>query len=147
MVTMTDLERSKSFRTTEEMYQELDQLDEFSEIFRNMAELYLEEPFFREGVDAYRNDKVESFEAYAEAYFEARAEDVAPDIVEELDRSVNPQEMIRPLSHYMGAINFGDREWAEQASREFYDIDEELGDFFTAYTDKFAESHWDESLE
>ncbi|MFB6193167.1 MAG: hypothetical protein ABEK00_02855 [Candidatus Nanohaloarchaea archaeon] len=144
---MTDLERSKSFRTTEEMYEELNQLDEFSDIFRSMAELYLEEPFFRNGVDTYRNRDVDSFEEYAEAYFEARAEETAPELVEELDRNVDPQEIIRPLSHYLGAINFGDREWAEQAAEDFYNIDEELGDFFTAYTEKFSESQWNTGLE
>jgi hypothetical protein len=141
---MADLEKSKSFRTTEERYERLEQLDEFSDIFRTMAELYLDETFFRNGVDAYRNDKVE---AYSEAYFETTAEEMSSDVVQELDSRVEPEEVVRPLRDYLAAVNFGDRLWAEDAAEDFYDVSEELGDFFTAYTQRFSEGQWDRTLE
>lgn len=144
---MGNLEKSKSFRTTEERYEQLEQLDEFSDIFRSMAELYLDEPFFRNGVDMYRKDNVDSFEEYAEAYFQSAAKEMSSDVVEELNSRVKPEDVVRPLRDYLAALNFGDRLWAEQAAEDFYDVSDDLGDFFTAYTERFSEEQWDKALE
>lgn len=144
---MADLTEGKTFRMDEETYERLEALDNFSETFRAMAELYLDEPFFQNGVDAYNSGKVDSFEDYAEAYFEASAKEISTDIVERLESSVEPEEIVEPLRDYLAAVNFGDRQWAEQTANEFYDIDEALGDLFTSYTQRFSQSQWDDTLE
>ena len=144
---MGNLNKAKTFRMREDTYERLEQLDNFSEIFRDMTDLYLNEPFFRNGVDAYSSDKVDSFEAYAEAYFESRAEDISGDLVRRMDEAIDPDEIVEPLRDYLAAVNFGDRNWAEQAAEDFYEVDEALGDFFTSYTLSFSEDQWDDSLQ
>lgn len=144
---MADLTEAKTFRIGEETYERLEKLDNFSEVFRSMADLYLNDPFFRNGVDAYDSDKVDSFEEYAEAYFETKAQDMSSDLLDELEESIEPEEVIEPLRDYLAAVNFGDRQWAQQAAEEFYEVDDNLGDFFTSYTQRFSESQWDNALE
>jgi len=137
-----------SFRVPEETWEAMNDLDRsMSEVYRGVTDLYREEPFFRNGVDAYLNGDVDSFEEYAEAYFEAAAEEYSPDLAQQLEEQVDPDEVVGPLRDYLAAVNFGDRRWAEQAAEDFYDVSDELGDFFTTYTGRFSESQWDSSLE
>lgn len=136
-----------SFRVEEQVFDRMKQSDHsLSELYRGMTDMYLGDSFFQNGVNSVLDGTVDSFSEYAETYFEAAAEHQSAHIAEVAGEGVQPEEIKEPLRDYLAAVNFGDKDWAESAAEDFYDVDESLGDLFTAYTERFSESQWDQSL-
>ncbi len=136
-----------SFRVEEQVFDRMKQSDHsLSELYRGMTDMYLGDPFFQNGVNSVLDGTVDSFSEYAETYFEAAANHQSAQIAEVASEGVQPEEIKEPLRDYLAAVNFGDKDWAESAAEDFYDVDETLGDLFTTYTERFSESQWDQSL-
>lgn len=137
-----------SFRVDEETREELREVDKgLSELYRGMTDLYLNDPFFANGINTYLDNKVENFEEYAAAYFEASAEHRATELIGHFERAVDPQELKEPLRDYLAAVTFGDKNWAEESADEIYEIDEVLGTLFKNSTQRLPEDQWDDYLE
>lgn len=144
----TNKNKTISFRVSEEVHDDLSQLDRgMSELYRGMTELCLQDPFFADGVNTYIEGEVDSFEEYAEAYFEASAEVYAEDLAEEYERPVDAAELKEPLMDYVMNASIGYRTGAKKSVEGIKEVDEVIGHVFEAANKKFSEDHWDETLE
>lgn len=137
-----------SFRVSEDVHEDLSSLEQsMSEIYRGMTELYLQDPFFANGVNAYLDDDVQDFEQYAQAYFEASAEFYAKDLIEEYDRPVDATELKEPIMDYGLNAAAGYKTGTEDAVEDIKEVDQLIGHVFEVATEKFSDDHWDENLE
>lgn len=141
-------EKTISFRVEEDTRKELRELDQsLSEIYRGMTNLYLQENFFSNGVNAYIKGEAESFEDYAQTYFESSAEFYAKELVEEYERPVDAEQLQEPIRDYLAALSFGDQTWAKESVEDIKEIDHILGNLFDRTTESLPDNQWQDYLE
>lgn len=152
MVTMTGDEENKnktvSFRVSEDIHGDLSELDRgISEFYRGLTDMYFEDPFFREGVEAVLDGEFASFENYSMSQLQYHAEVFAEQIVDEYNRPVDAAELKEPLMSYALNVAARYRTGTDNALEQVRNVDEPIGDGLKVATERFPDQYWDNALE
>ncbi len=137
-----------SFRVQEEKFEKMQESDHsLSAIYRGMTDMFIEEPFFEEGVEAVLDGDADSFEEYSMSQVENSAEEFAEQVTEQLERPVDAAELKEPLVNYALNAAAGYRTGTYEAVDQVRQIDDSLGNGLERATARFPQQYWDEALE
>lgn len=140
--------KTVSFRVEEGKHEQLSDLDRgMSELYRGMTDLYLEDSFFREGVETLLDGEEETFRDYSVSQLEEHAEEFAQEVVDEFERPVDAAQLKEPLVNYALNAAAGYRTGTYEAVEDIREIDDSLGKGIERATDRFPKQYWDEALE
>lgn len=149
---MADDESNKnktiSFRVSEDTHGDLSDLDRgMSELYRGMTDLYLEDQFFRDGVEALLDGEKENFADFSMSQLESSAQEFAEEILEGYDRPVDAEDLKEPLVSYAVNAAAGYKTGTYNAVEQVREVDEPIGEGLKRATDRFPHQYWDEALE
>jgi hypothetical protein len=140
--------KTVSFRVEEGKHEQLSDLDRgMSELYRGMTDLYLEDSFFREGVETLLDGEEETFRDYSVSQLEKHAEEFAQEVVDDFERPVDAAQLKEPLVNYALNAAAGYRTGTYEAVEDIREIDDSLGKGIERATDRFPKQYWDEALE
>ncbi|MFQ3308278.1 MAG: hypothetical protein ACI977_000508 [Candidatus Nanohaloarchaea archaeon] len=140
--------KTVSFRMSEDVYGDLADLDiSMSKLYRGMTDLYLEDSFFREGVNAILEGGEKNFAEFSMSRLESSAQDFAEELLEVHERPIDAADLKEPLVSYALNAAAGYRTGTYDAVEKVREVDEPIGEGLERATDRFPHQYWDEALE
>lgn len=141
-------EKTVSARDTpenvEETYDLLEASDmRMSEFIRTSMELYRQDEVFRQAVNSYWNDDLDSLTEFYESEEEA-VEDIIG-AVQEKAGYLDSKEVNRSLASLMEGLYDRDREKVSEAAKDFGAMDADLGVTVAWGAGKFVEDYWEDN--
>ncbi|QKQ98809.1 hypothetical protein GKQ38_04775 [Candidatus Nanohaloarchaea archaeon] len=141
-------EKTVSVRDTPEnvdiTYELLEDSDmSMSDFIRTSMELYREDEDFRQGINSYWNNEVDSLTDFYDSEEEA-LEDLAGAVQEEAEY-LDPEHVDSALTGLMEGLYSRDREQVSEAAKYFGAMDPDLGVTVAWGAGKFAEDYWEDS--
>lgn len=140
--------KTVSFRVSEDTHSDLSDLDYgVSEFYRGITDLYFEDPFFGEGVNALLDGDKDNFAEFSMSHLESSAQDFAEELRAEYDRPVEAADLKEPLVSYAVNAAAGYRTGTYEAVERVREVDEPIGEGLKRATDRFPRQYWDDALE
>mgnify|MGYP006302434975 CR=1 FL=1 len=141
-------EKTVSARDTpenvEETYNLLEDSDmRMSDFIRTSMELYRQDEVFRQAVNSYWHEEVDSLTDFYES--EAEALDCLVGVVQEKAGYLNSKDVDKSLASLMEGLSDRDKNKVSEAAKEFGTMDADLGVTVAWGAGKFAEDYWEDT--
>lgn len=142
------MEKTVSTRDTpenvEETYDLLGESDmSMSDFIRTSMELYRQDEVFRQAVNSYWNDDVDSLTDFYES--EEEALDDLVGVVQEKAGYLDSEDVDKSLAELMEGLYDRDRGKVSDAAKDFGAMDADLGVTVAWGAGKFAEDYWEDT--